>query len=194
MKAQPRGPADQSAGANGQQAAVAALQVDMPQTLLRRVHRRSECAGGCARFSRAAMARAPPGEHVHPAVGIFETAADLRFQRLPAPKRTPREGRRRACPGGRRGTGRRGSSRPAQVGACGERSAHRFDDMRRLASTLRARPGPHVPAELVVLQVAQAAMDQFGCWQMKYGWPGRPFTKEHGQAAAGCIGGDAHNY
>src|SRR5690606_2030800 len=85
---------DQRAGANGQQAAVAAFQMDMPQPLA--------APSADAASTRMNVRALFPGSHgvehhqagiVHPAVGVFETAADFRFQRAVSTKAQAARGR-----------------------------------------------------------------------------------------------------
>lgn len=186
----------QGAGADRIQAAVAALQVQVPESLAAT----GADAAGAGMDVGAVLAGGDRVEHhqariVHRAVGVLEATADLGLQRAAA-------GEAQAARGGQllalaeviveeqAGTDHPGR---AQVRTVRQDEAQRLDDVRRLGQQdLALGQGFADQAEFVVFEVAQAAVDQLAAGRGGVLGQVVLFAKEHGQAAPGCVGGDPY--
>ena len=187
---------DQRAGADRQQAAIGPFQMNVPQALAAP----GADAAGAGMDVRAMLAGAHGVEYhqagvVDPAVGVFEATVDLALERAARAEAHAARGRQLLALAQVIVEEQAGADHPgrAQVRAVGQDETQRLDDVRSLGQQHFAfGQGFAYQAELVVLQVAQAAVDQLAAGRGGVLCQIVLFAKEHRQAASGGIGRDAH--
>ncbi|MCY1398690.1 hypothetical protein D9M71_137260 [compost metagenome] len=187
---------DQRMGADRVQAAVVALQVQVPQPL---AAPRADAAGARVDM-RAVLAGADGVEHhqpgvVHGAVGILEAAADFRLERTAGAELQAARSRQLLALAQVVVEEQPGADHPrrAQVRLVRQDEAHRPDDVRRLVQQdFALGEGFAHQAQFAVFQIAQAAVDQLAAGGRGMAGEVVLFAKEHGKPAPGGIRRDAH--
>ncbi|MNO76254.1 hypothetical protein D3C76_673250 [compost metagenome] len=185
----------QDAGADRVEAAVAALEMQVPEPLA--------LPGADAAGASVDVRAVFTGAHgiqdyqtgvVHRAVGVLETAADLGLERAAGAKPYAARGWQPFPPAQMVIKEQPGADQPgrAQMRAVRQDEAQRADDMRRLAQQdLTLGEGLAHQAEFAVFQIAQAAVDQLAAGGGGMAGKVVLFAKEHGQPAPGSIRRDA---
>ncbi|MCW0423200.1 hypothetical protein NB713_001143 [Xanthomonas sacchari] len=194
------GGVDQRPRAQFLAAAVGVLQLHLPHTI---DAARADTAGP-GEDARAALGGVHRIEHhqprvLHPGVGIDETGAELLAQRRAHRVRAQRQASR-----ARKGAAaaaqvvvqeQAGADHPrrAQMRLVRQQEAERPDDVRgQPQQHLALGQGLADQGELVLLQVAQAAMDQLGAGAGGMRGQVVALAQAHRQAAAHRVAGDAH--
>ncbi|MNZ93559.1 hypothetical protein D3C78_1126310 [compost metagenome] len=189
------GGVDQRAGAQRQQAAVLAFQMQMPQAL---AAPRADAAG--ARVDVRAMLAGTDGIGYHqagivdPAVGVFEAFGNLGLERAAGAEGQMARAWQAVPHAEVIVEEQPGADHPGwpQVRTVREDEAQRAHQVRRhVQQHLALAEGFAHQAEFVVLQVAQAAMDQLAAGRGGVRGEVVLLAEEHRQAAAGGVGGDA---
>ncbi len=190
------GSIDQSAGANGLQAAVSMLQLDLPQA----IHTLRAQATGAGMDMGTFFTCCHRIQHyqagiVHRAVGIFEATADCRLERVTRAEAQAARSTQALALAEVIVEEQAGANHPgrAQVRAVRQHEAHRLDDVGGFGQqhfTLGQRFT--YQAELVVLQVAQAAMDQFAAGRRGVLGKVVLFAEKYLEATPGGVGSNAH--
>ncbi|MDT4852716.1 hypothetical protein FQZ97_869580 [compost metagenome] len=177
----------QGAGADRVEAAVAALQMQVPESL---ALPRADAAGAgvdmCAMFTGAHGIQDYQTGVVHRAVGVFEPTADFRLERAAGAETQAARGWQFFPLAQMVVEEQPGADQPGrtQMRAVRQDEAQRSDDMRRLAQQhFTFGEGFAHQAEFVVLQVAQAAVDQLAAGGRGMSGEVVLFAKEHRQSA-----------
>ncbi|MNT23919.1 hypothetical protein D3C72_1593640 [compost metagenome] len=132
---------------------------------------------------------------VHRAVGIFEATADCRLERVARAEAQAARSTQALALAEVVVEEQAGADHPgrAQVRAVRQHEAHRLDDVRGFGQQHFALgQGFTHKSELVVLQVAQAAVDQFAAGRRGVLGQVVLFAEEYLEATPGGVGSDAH--
>ncbi|MNP05087.1 hypothetical protein D3C76_970300 [compost metagenome] len=190
------GSIDQCACTNGLLAAVGVLQFHLPHI----IHPRCPQAAGTGVDVRAVLARAHGVEYhqariVDRTVGVLEAAGNARLERVARAEAQAARGAQALAFAQVVIQEQTGADHPgrAQVRAVWQYETHRLDDMRGLGQQHFALgKGFAHQAKFVMLQVAQAAVDQLAAGRRGMLSQVVLFAQEHLETASGGVGSDAH--